>query len=120
MSAGIVLDGIVPGQGDVEQRESKLPPEIPDAFIEVSSMEDVDDFPRGAVAHMTVWDEELAMDLLVAGAALIVIDRALLEAHDDLEAEDYAVLDEEGLWLPGFDRSFTRGDGVWLAPDEEE
>ena len=114
-----MLDGVLPSRGDVET-EAKLPDFIPaDAIVEVRTVQDVDDLPRGALAHLIAWDEDLAFDLVGAGAGLTLIDRATQESlaqHDDFDAEGFGIIDERGLWVPGLDVPYERVEGGWRLP----
>lgn len=108
----------------MEKREIKLPAHIPEAAVlTIRDESDVDELPRGAIAHLESWDEDLALDLMVAGAAITLIDRTTyddLQGHEDFDPEGFGILDEDGLWLPGLSKPYTRSDGGWDAPDLSE
>lgn len=116
-----MFEGILPGKGEVEQTASKLPEFIPDrAVVRVETEADVDTLPRGALAHLTRWDEDLAYDLVVAGARVTFLDRATkesLDEHEDFDSESFGIIDEQGLWLPGVDAPYERMEGGWKRPE---
>ncbi|MGB1585630.1 MAG: hypothetical protein ACPHID_01110 [Thermoplasmatota archaeon] len=101
------LDGILPSSGieASEQEKPKLPSKIPnDAIWPITSEADVDELPRGALAFLQTWDDDLALDLVVAGAGLTLLTRAdhdQLGDHEDFDPEGFGVLDGDTLELPG-------------------
>lgn len=100
------LDGILPSSGvETSEAKPKLPEKIPnDAIWPIASEADVDEMPRGALAYLQTWDDDLALDLVVAGAGLTLLTRAdheHLGDHEDFDPEGFGVLDGDTLELPG-------------------
>jgi hypothetical protein len=117
------MDGITPGKGGVEEKAAlKLPDHIPRrAVFAIRTADDVDNMPRGAIAHLVAWDDDLAFDLMVAGASITLVDRPTMESlanHDDFDPDGFGVIDEAGLWLPGLQFPYTPDADGWVKPEE--
>lgn len=118
----MAIEGVLPDRSEVEEgseEEVKLPEFIPsDSIYTIRDEDDVDAFPRGAMAYLPTWDEDLAMDLMVAGAAVTLLDRAShaeLATHDDFDPDGFGILDD-GLWLPGMDAPYQKTSDGWRLP----
>ena len=118
------LDGILPSSGvEAQDDKPKLPETIPnDAIWPVASEADVDEVPRGALAFLKAWDDDLALDLVVAGAGLTLLtraDHAHLAEHEDFDPDGFGILDGDTLELPG-GVVYARDGADWKLADAPE